>query len=44
MPLEYEEINFKKDGATEKSGYFYTNKKHVARWIHFEKKRSTIIF
>jgi hypothetical protein len=38
MPLEYEEINFKKDGATEKADHFYTNKKHVARWIHFERK------
>jgi hypothetical protein len=38
MPLEYKEINFKKDGATEESGYFYTNKKQVARWIHFERK------
>ena len=38
MPLEYKESNFEKDGATEKSGYFYTNKKQVARWIHFERK------
>lgn len=43
MPLEYNENNFKKDKANEKSGYFYTNKKQVARWIHFERKDSLIL-
>ena len=43
MPLEYKEINFEKDGANEKSGYFYTNKKQAARWIHFDRKDSLIL-
>lgn len=43
MPLEYNEIHFEKDGANEKSGYFYTNKKQVARWIHFDRKDGLIL-
>jgi len=43
MPLEYNEINFEKDRANEKSGYFYTNKKQVARWIHFDRKDRLIL-
>ena len=38
MPLEYDESNFKKDNAFEEAGYFYINKKKVARWIHFNRK------
>ncbi|MCP4707561.1 MAG: hypothetical protein GY869_02960, partial [Planctomycetes bacterium] len=31
------------DGANEKSGYFYTSKKQVARWVHFDRKDRLIL-